>query len=59
MRTRRDGALLSCAEAGDLSVLALERHRVTELLVGTAAAAAGPGGGLGGAECGGARVRPR
>ena len=61
----RDGALLGCAEAGDVSaaarlppgaVLALGHHGVTKLLVGTAAAAAEPGGRRRGAGSGCAGV---
>ena len=61
----RFGALLGGAEAGDVpaaarlppgAVLALERHGVTELRVGTAAAAVEPGGRRGGAGGAGAGV---
>ena len=67
----RDGALLGGvggAEAGDVpaaarlppgAVLALERHGVAELRVGTAAAAVDPGGRHGGAGGGGPGVGAR
>ena len=61
----RDRALLGGAEAGDVpaaarltpgAVLALERHGVAKLRVGTAEAATEPGGRLGGAGGGSAGV---